>query len=136
MYTILLVGADEVLLSTRAAVLSKTDSEVVCSNADSALAIQADRECDLVMLCHSLPDEVCTSLAETIRKVWPKTRTLLIQTQREWRQVDIEATVDGTSSTEPEQLIGKTVELLSHQMLSGAGDVCVRGGIVRGGPFA
>jgi DNA-binding response OmpR family regulator len=134
MHCILLVGADEMLLKTRAAILSKTDSEVVTSNAASALAIQNDRECDLVVLCHSLAPEVCASLAEAIRHRWPKTRILQMVPDRAWDSVS--AVVDGTSSPEPDRLLGSTIELLGRKPPMEAGDISIRGGVARGGPFA
>jgi hypothetical protein len=100
------------LLRTRAAVLSKIGAEIVCSNSASALAVQADRECDVVVLCHSLREEVCAALAESLHEHWPKTRVLLVVTEREWGTADEWAAVDGTSSTEPDRLICRTAELL------------------------
>src|SRR5277367_2389373 len=112
MATVLLVGEDAMLLKTRAAVLGRIGAEIVCSNSVSALGVQADRECDVVVLCHSLREEVCAALAESLHERWPKTRVLLVVTQREWRPADAWAAVDGTSSTEPERLICRTAELL------------------------
>jgi hypothetical protein len=136
MHTILLVGADDVLLTTRAAILSRTGSAVICSNAATALAIQAEQKCELVVLCHSLAPEVCSSLTESIRKCWPATRILLVVSNREWGFAEARAAVDGTSSPEPERLIGQTAELLRGAGRLDAGDVYVRGGVVRGGPYA
>jgi hypothetical protein len=134
MHTILLVGADEMLLKTRAAILSKTDSEVATSNAGSALAIQEDRECELVVLCHSLAAEVSISLAEAIRQRWPTTRILQVVPDRAWSPAS--EVVDGISSPEPDRLIGRTIELLQRLPPIEAREVDIRGGVARAGPFA
>ena len=73
MSTVLLIGEDDVLLKTRAAVLRTTGAKTICSNAISALATQSDQLCDLVILCHTLPELACAGLAETIHARWPRT---------------------------------------------------------------
>ena len=135
MPTILLIGADEMLLKTRAAVLSRTDSEVVTSDARSALAIQQVRNCELVILCHSLEPQVCTTLAKLIRGSWPRTRILQLVAERTWGEWEASAAVDGTSSPEPECLIGRTTELLRRVPSLEPGEIAVRGGVVRSGAF-
>ncbi len=112
MCTILLVGEDAMLLQTRAAVLRKTGCEVLSCDAASAVTIQADRECKLVVLCHSLSSEVCEALAEALHMRWPKTRILLVVSQREWGYAEAKAAVDAVSSVEPSGLIERTTELL------------------------
>jgi DNA-binding NarL/FixJ family response regulator len=86
MATVLLVGEDELLQQTRAAVLRRTGAGAVCCSASSAPAMQQDRECDVVVLCHSLPESLSTSLAETIHARWPRTRILLVTSARLWRR--------------------------------------------------
>ena len=54
MMTILTIGEDSLLLKTRAEVLSKSGSNVVCSNSASALKFIEEWEFDLVVLCHSV----------------------------------------------------------------------------------
>ena len=112
MSVVLLVGRDEMLLRTRAEVLRKTGAEIVWAYPESALAVQADRECDVVVLCHSLPQEVSDVLSETIHRLWPKTRILLVSSARAWEMPDANAAVDGVSSSEPDRLILSTRELL------------------------
>jgi len=141
MHTILLVGADALLLHTRAAILGNTGAEVVCSDAASALAHladreQADREFDLVVLCHSLPAAVCVSLAKVVRARWPKTRILEVVALKEWGSAEARAAVDGISSPEPARLIGTTAELLRRAATMDAREIAVRGGTARAGPFA
>jgi DNA-binding NarL/FixJ family response regulator len=114
MNTILLVGEDAMLLQTRAAVLAKTGAEVVCCAPNAALTMQADRECDLVVLCHSVAEALSLALAETIHARWPKTKVLQVVSRREWDSVDAKAAVDAISSAEPERLIQQTTKLLKR----------------------
>jgi hypothetical protein len=100
-----------------------------------ALALEAERECELVMLCHSLAVEQCIALATAIRVQWPKTRIVLVEPQRTW-DGDFAAVVDATVPAEPERLIGRTMELLGQARHFAAGEVPVRGGVARAGPFA
>jgi DNA-binding response OmpR family regulator len=135
MPTILLVGADEMLLKTRAAVLSRTDSEVVTTDAQSALAIQEARKCELVVLCHSMDPEICAKLAELIRARWPHTRILQVISDRVWGGGQASAAVDAITFPDPDVLLGKTTELLQRVRLLDAGEIFVRGGVVRSGSF-
>jgi response regulator RpfG family c-di-GMP phosphodiesterase len=112
MATVLLVGEDEMLLKTRAAVLGKIGVEIICSNTACALAVQAAHECELVVLCHSVREGDCAAITEALHERWPKTRVLLIIPQREWGSVQARAVVDSITSSEPERLIGRTAELL------------------------
>jgi CheY-like chemotaxis protein len=135
MQSILLVGADEVLLQTRSAILSTTGTEAVSSDAACALERMAGGRFDLVVLCHSLAAEVSSSLAEVIRERWPRTRILQLVVQRIWwEEFDPQGLVDATCSAEPKQLIAMTEHLLLRPMP--LREVAVRGGVVRAGPFA
>lgn len=135
MHTILLIGADEVLLQTRSAVLSTKGTEAVSSDAACALKLMAGGRFDLVVLCHSLAAEVSASLAEVIRERWPRTRILQLVVQRIWwEEFDPQGLVDATCSAEPKQLIAMTEHLLLRPMP--LREVTVRGGVVRAGPFA
>lgn len=84
MLTVLLVGENELLQQTRAAALRMMGADVICSSPDSALVVQEDRNCDLVVLCHSLREPFSASLAETIRSRWPNTRILQVTSSRIW----------------------------------------------------
>jgi DNA-binding response OmpR family regulator len=111
MATVLPVGEDEILLNTRAAVVRTTGASTVCSLTTSALALLAEQGCDLVILCHSVPDYVCTTLAEIIRCQWPGTRILRLAAGSAWEE-------DGSvavCSADPESLVQRTVELLGRR---------------------
>src|SRR5580698_6363933 len=57
--TILSISQDDGLLLSRAAVLRKTDAEVIAAKANEAKKILKTRRFDLVVLCHSLsPEEI------------------------------------------------------------------------------
>jgi hypothetical protein len=73
------------------------------------------RQCDLVVLCHSLPVHLCETLAEIIHARWPKTRLLLVTPTRSWEQSDVPGLIDAVSSADPERLVGRTVELLGRR---------------------
>ena len=114
MSKVLLVGEDELLQQTRAAVLRTTGVENICTPPRSALAIQQDRQCDLVILCHSLPDQLCAVLADNIHIRWPKTRILLVTPTRMWESPHFEIAVDAVSSADPVRLIRRATELLKQ----------------------
>lgn len=115
MSTVLLVGEDELILESRAAVLRTAGAETICCRAASALSIQARCECDLVVLCHSLSQPFVATLAEAIRSHWPRTRILLVTAARAWESEGTVPAVDAISTADPEQLIRRTVELLGRR---------------------
>jgi len=108
------------LLHTRAAVLRTTGVETLCCRPDAALTVQADRECDVVVLCHSLHKERCTALAEAVHAAWPETRILLVTTDRAWGQADVEPAVDAVTPSDPDRLIVRTKQLLRRGEGAGA----------------
>jgi DNA-binding NarL/FixJ family response regulator len=115
MFTVLLVGEDELLQQTRAAVLRTIGADIICSSPDSALVVQEDQNCDLVVLCHSLREPLSASLAETIRSRWPSTRILQVTSSRIWEAAEAVPAVDAISTAEPERLIMRAVELLGRR---------------------
>lgn len=115
MSTVLLIGEDELLLQTRAAVLRTTGARTVCSNANSALGIQADQLCDLVILCHTLPELLCAGLAEAIHARWPRTAILLVTPTRAWESPYSDGAISAITSSEPQRLIVRAIELLSQR---------------------
>jgi DNA-binding response OmpR family regulator len=115
MYTFLLVGKDELLRQTRAAVLRTIGADIICTDPDSALDVQADQQCDLVVLCHSLSEPLSITLAETIRSRWPQTRILMVTSSRIWEAAEAVPAVDAISSADPESLILRIGELLGRR---------------------
>jgi CheY-like chemotaxis protein len=123
MATILLIGEDETLLQTRAAVLRRTGAEIVWADPSTALARYEGQPCDVVSLCHSLSVERCASLAGAIRRIWPECRILRLSSNLVWAE-EIDAIMDATSSTEPELLIWMTGKLLENRnWTAGAAEV-------------
>jgi CheY-like chemotaxis protein len=114
MSTILLIGEDEFLLQTRAAVLRGTGADILCSDVASALSLLDKQVFDLVILCHSIASHVCETMVQIIRQNWPVTRVLQVSAVREWEQGEVIPGVD-ICSAEPERLIDRTVELLGRR---------------------
>jgi hypothetical protein len=115
MSSVLLVGEDELLLQARSAVVRTTGAETFCCGAYAALAIQQQRECDVVILCHTLQPDFSAALAEAIHTRWPKTRVLQVSPTRIWEHSDSPGAVDAVSSADPERLLGRMVELLGRR---------------------
>jgi CheY-like chemotaxis protein len=101
MARVLLVGVDELLQQTRAAVLRPIGADIVCSGPGSALEVMEEQECDLVVLCHSLSEPLSAVLAQAIRSRWPKTHILLVTPSRIWEAAEATPAVDAISSADP-----------------------------------
>ena len=112
---VLLVGIDELLQQTRAAVLRTIGADIVCSGPGSALGVLEDQECDLVVLCHSLSEPLSAALAQAIRSRWPRTRILLVTPARIWEAAEAVPGVDAISCADPESLILRAVGLLGRR---------------------
>lgn len=115
MSTVLLIGEDDVLLKTQAAVLRTTGAKTICSNAISAFAAQSDQLCDLVILCHILPELAYAGLAETIYARWPRTAISLVAPTRAWESPYSAETINAITLADLQRLIVRTVELLSQR---------------------
>lgn len=115
MSTVLLVGEDDLLQQTRAAVLRTIGADIICSDPGSALLVQADRECELIVLCHTLPEPLSADLADTIHSRWPRTRILQVTKSRIWEAAESIPAVDAISSADPERLIQRAIELLGRR---------------------
>ena len=112
MSRVLLVGVDELLQQTRAAVLRTIGADIVCSAPDAAPGVLEGLECNLVVLCHSLPEPLSAVLAQTIRSRWPKTRILLVTSSRIWEAAEAISAVDAICSADPERLVVQAAKLL------------------------
>jgi DNA-binding response OmpR family regulator len=115
MATVLLIGDDDLLLQTRAAVLRTISLETLCSDISSAVGVLMSRHCDVVIFCHSLPRHVCETLSQIIRCRWPSTPLLLISAGRSWEQSEDAGIVDGVTSSEPDHLIQRMIELIGRR---------------------
>jgi DNA-binding response OmpR family regulator len=112
MPVILLVGEDDILLRTRAAVLNTTAAETIASNSASALAIVNSRPCDLLLLCHSVPEHLAAGLIAAFSSRWPTTPILRMTSLRTWDPPSTDGPVERVPSADPARLVKRTAELL------------------------
>jgi CheY-like chemotaxis protein len=112
MLRILLAGSDSRLLATRAAVLSKTGAAVVYRDTMGTLNI-LDREAfDLVVLCHSLPEEDVAVIVDMVHQKIPGARILMVTSALEGYPVNLNGKIDATTMPEPAHLIALAKEML------------------------
>jgi DNA-binding response OmpR family regulator len=112
MSRILLAGSDSRLLATRAAVLSKTGSAVTYHNVMETLEV-LDREAfDLVVLCHSLLEDDLAVIVDKVHRKFPGTKVLMVTSDLDRYEIDIDGKVDATSVPEPGRLVERVKELL------------------------
>ena len=109
--TILLIGEDDMLQRTRAAVLQKSGAAVVCARPGKALGLQAVGAFDLAIFCHTVSIDDYIALAKTVRERWPETKILRISQELPWGDEGT-APADAVASRQPEPLLKKTAELL------------------------
>jgi len=76
MKRILLIGENEDLLRSRAALLAKYHANIVMSTPTDLVSAVGDRPFDVVVLCHSLTGTTAESVAIGARKRWQNTRIL------------------------------------------------------------
>lgn len=117
MSTILLVGADLNLLRTRAALLARTGCRTLCATANTALMLQTEHQCEIAVLCHTLPDSVGLALTRIFRERWPQTRILQVLPQGISGTRSAATLADAVCYAEPERLIDRTNELLRRWKL-------------------
>jgi DNA-binding response OmpR family regulator len=116
MQNILLAGQDLRLLSTRAAVLKKTGATVMCCKGSDALRFVESETLDLVVLCHSVDEEEAEFIAEKVRRNPHRPRVLLMISDLNQEKLYRVEKFDGTSLTDPEDLIAHATELLQESL--------------------
>jgi CheY-like chemotaxis protein len=79
---ILLVGDDRILLSTRAAIVSKRWS-AECASAKNSLQALRKKPFDLIILCHSLETVDRASLVHAVRQHFPDIPILALERAQE-----------------------------------------------------
>ena len=100
------------MLATRAAVLLKTGAVVVYRDTVGTLNI-LDREAfDLVVLCHSLPEEDVAVIVKKVHQKIPYAKTLMVTSALDGYRMDTNGKVDATSIPEPGHLVALAKELL------------------------
>jgi CheY-like chemotaxis protein len=78
MFRILLAGSDSRLLATRAAVLLKTGAVVVYRDTMGTLNILDREPFDLVVLCHTLPEEDVAVIVDKVHQKIPGAKILMV----------------------------------------------------------
>jgi DNA-binding response OmpR family regulator len=113
MLRILLAGSDSRLLSTRAAVLSKTGAAVVYADPMETLGILDGNETfDLVVLCHTLEDSDVVAIVDKAHQRITGVKILMVTSELDGYRVHVNSKVDATTMPEPAHLVALAKELL------------------------
>jgi CheY-like chemotaxis protein len=113
MLRILLAGSDSRLLSTRAAVLSKTGATVVYANPTEALEIlEGNEPFDLVVLCHTLDDRDAVAIVDKAHQKIPGVKILMVTSELDGSRVHLDYKIDATTMPEPAHLVALAKEML------------------------
>jgi len=113
MLKMLLVGDDFRLLATRAALLSKAGVNTVCCNPAEMMRDLQHENFDLVLLCHSLQDEVAKDVTAVARRWWPQAKLLLMVSDLSPRASRAFG-CDGVIGAEPTEMMRQTMALLQR----------------------
>jgi hypothetical protein len=113
MRTILAISQDDSLLITRAAVLRKTNAEVIAAKANEAKKILESRRFDLVVLCHTLSPEETLEIASLVHRQTIAVPVLKVisntEFASEWRFIG----PCSAASCDPKILVETVAELLN-----------------------
>jgi DNA-binding response OmpR family regulator len=112
MRTILAISQDERLLTTRAAVLRKSNAEVIEARADEAKKILKARQFDLVVLCHSLTVEETLEIASLAHRQTIAIPILRLVSNAEFASEWTFITPDAVASGDP-RVLERVAELLN-----------------------
>jgi CheY-like chemotaxis protein len=115
---ILLAGQDLNLLSTRASVLKKTGADVICCGADDALQRLDSETPDLVVLCHSLPEDKAEMIADKAHNRDGKIRVLMVVSSASPEVGGLSHKFDAASLSEPAKLISCALQQLEGSTCS------------------
>jgi CheY-like chemotaxis protein len=122
MFRILLAGSDSRLLATRAAVLLKTGAVVVYRDTPGTLNILDRETFDLVVLCHSLPQEDVAVIVDKVRQKISDAKILMVTSELDGYRTQGDGKIDATSLPEPGQLVALAKQLLEvYSFVSHAG---------------
>jgi CheY-like chemotaxis protein len=113
MLTILAVGQDAELLSTRAAVLRKCNAGVISASPSEASLILKGQPFDLVVMCHTLSTDEMNELSLLARRQGSDVQVLevLDAVESSWNRQPSAA--DDIVQSKPEALVAKVTEMLS-----------------------
>ena len=110
--TILLVGLDLSLLSSRAAVLGRLRCRTITAGITEALAVEQGEPVDLVVLCHTLPEAVSAALTRIVHERSETTRVLQILPYGHAEDDGCEGFADAVCDSRPECLLRAAMQLL------------------------
>jgi DNA-binding response OmpR family regulator len=113
MRKILAISKDERLLASRAAVLRRTNAEVVAADASEARNILKTRQFDLVVLCHSLTPAETLEIASLAHQQTIAIPILKVVSNTEFASEWTFLAPDAVASSDPRVLIDKVAELLN-----------------------
>jgi CheY-like chemotaxis protein len=114
MPTILTVGQDEMLLSTRAAIFRNMQEDVVAANVRDALHILEDNHFDLVVLCHTLSLLEMIQISALAHQRNPGTRVLKVIATPFHTETAADVNADEEAPSDPHILVRRVKELLTH----------------------
>jgi CheY-like chemotaxis protein len=112
MCTILAVGQDEELLSTRSAVLRRCDARVVAAHVSEALKLLKAERFDLVVLCHTVSSKEMNELVGLAHRQASDIQVLEILKATEIDGGRVPSDADDVAASRPETLIAKVREML------------------------
>ena len=111
MFRVLLVGRDESLLCTRRLVLSRTGADVLGTKLDEVIATPPMSKIDVLVICHTVPQEARQALISNFRKLWPALRVVqILKSEYEVISTEIDANFVAIG-TNPGQLVSRTAAL-------------------------
>jgi hypothetical protein len=114
---ILAVGQDEALLVSRAAVLCKTNAEVMRAGPTDALGLLQQKRFDLVVLCHTLAMQQSVDLCSTAHGGGIRVVQVLPRVSSSQNYESIAA--DILADADPERLVNQVADLLRLAGASG-----------------
>ncbi|WP_433963843.1 hypothetical protein [Tunturiibacter gelidiferens] len=112
MRTILAISQDAILLASRAAVLRKTNAEVIEAKASEAKNILKARQFDLVVLCHSLTPAETLEIVSLAHQKTIAIPVLKVVSNIEFASERTFIAPDVVTSCHPKILLEKVAELL------------------------
>jgi DNA-binding response OmpR family regulator len=113
MATILAVGQDEGLLSSRSAVLRKCNVEVITARPSEAREILVAQKFDLLVLCHTLSSDDMNDLVQLARQQTSDIQVLEVLRKTEFSWDRGPSGADGITASAPVTLVAKVTEMLS-----------------------
>jgi DNA-binding NtrC family response regulator len=112
MCTILAIGQDADLLSTRSAVLRRCYARVVAAHVSEARKLLKAERFDLVVLCHTVSSQEMNELVLLARRQASDSQVLEILKATEIEGGRVPSDADDVAASRPETMIAKVREML------------------------